>query len=235
MAAVAYPGVVAAQHVGRIAGWTIGCVAAPMLLGAMFGPRWIAVGLLVAVLATLWLLLWLPRSAHKAFETARFPQAARRYRLLVILAFSATRERAAVLSRGACEVARGQRERAEATLAALDPQTLETTERVVWLNNRACAALDAGVDPAGALALADQAIALRPDVPAIQHTRARALVAVGRLDDAIGVLDAMRTGGELSPRLEAERCRELANAWDRKGHAEYARDYLDRARLVAVR
>jgi hypothetical protein len=43
----------------------------------------------------------------------------------------------------------------------------------------------------------------------------------------------MRTGGELAPGLEAERCRDLADAWDRKGQADYARDYRDRARLVA--
>ena len=103
----------------------------------------------------------------------------------------------------------------------------------MWLNNRACAALDAGRDPAAALAVADEAIGLRPDVPAIQHTRARALLAVGRLDDAIAVLDAMRAGGELAPQLEAERCRELATAWDRKGQADYASDYRARARLVA--
>ena len=67
----------------------------------------------------------------------------------------------------------------------------------------------------------------------VQHTRARALIAVGRIDDAISVLDAMRAGGELSPHLEAERCRELATAWAHKGQAEYADDYRERARLVA--
>jgi len=214
-------------------GWTVGCLAAPMLLGVMFGPRWIAVGLLIGVLATLWLMLWLPRSAHRAFSTARFERAARRYRILAAFAFSGARERAALLSRAGCDVAAGRLERAEAALAAIDPATLETSERAVWLNNRACAALDAGRDPTAALAVADEAIGLRPDVPAIQHTRARALLAVGRLDDAIAVLDAMRAGGELAPQLEAERCRELATAWDRKGQADYASDYRERARLVA--
>ena len=47
------------------------------------------------------------------------------------------------------------------------------------------------------------------------------------------VLDAMRTGGELAPQLEAERCRDLAAAWERKGQADYASDYRERARLVA--
>jgi len=211
----------------------VGCVLAPILLGSMFGPRWIAVGLGISVIATLGLVFLLPRAAHRAFVAGRFDRAARRYRVLVALAFSAGRERAAVLSRAACDVAAGRLARAAAALAAVDPSTLETSERAVWLNNRACAALDAGSDAAEGLALADQAIGLRPDVPALQHTRARALLAVGRLDDAIAVLDAMRTGGELSPQLEAERCRELATAWERKGQADYAGDYRDRARLVA--
>ena len=59
------------------------------------------------------------------------------------------------------------------------------------------------------------------------------LIALGRFDDAIGVLEAMRAGGELSPALEAMRCRELARAWDHKGQPDYAADYRDRARLVA--
>jgi predicted Zn-dependent protease len=224
---------VAAQHVGRAVGWTVGCLLAPVALGVMFGPAWIAVGLAVAVLASLWLVFWLPRSAHRAFQAGRFGRATRRYRVIALLAFSASRERAAVLSRAGCDVAAGRLERAEATLAALDSAALDASERAVWLNNRACAALDGGRDPASALALADQAIELRPDVPSIQHTRARALLAVGRTDDAIAVLDAMRSGGELDPRLEAERCKELADAWERKGQADYASDYRARAQLVA--
>ncbi len=206
-----------------------------MLLGAMFGPRWIGVGLAIAVLATVWLILWLPRSAHQAFATARFSRAGRRYRVLAALAFSGVRERAALLSHAGCDVSAGRLARAEATLGALDAGTLETSERAVWLNNRACVALDVtrGADALSALALVDEAIGLRPDVPAIQHTRARALLAVGRLDDAIAVLESMRAGGELAPALEAERCKELAIAWDRKGQADYASDYRDRARLVA--
>jgi predicted Zn-dependent protease len=214
-------------------GWSIGCVAAPLLLGAMFGPIWIAVGAGCSTVATLWLVLWLPRSAHGAFQAARFGRAGRRYRVLATLAFSGTRERAALLSRTGCEVGAGRLARAEELLAAIDATKLDTAERVVWLNNRACAALDAGRDAQAALALVDEAIALRPDVPAIQHTRAKALLAVGRIDDAIAVLDSMRSGGELSAHLEAQRCRDLASAWERKGESAYADDYRERARLVA--
>jgi tetratricopeptide (TPR) repeat protein len=226
---------VAAQNVARAVGWSFGCVLAPVLLGAMFGPRWVAVGALISVVATLWLILWLPRSAHAAFQEGRYPRAGRRYALIASMSFTTARERMAVLSRSGCEVAAGRSERAEALLGSMNPALLDTAERVVWLNNRACAALDAGREPAEALTLVDEAIALRPDVPAVQHTRARALLGVGRIDDAIAVLDAMRSGGELTPRLEADRCKDLATAWETKGHAEYADDYRERARLVATR
>jgi predicted Zn-dependent protease len=101
----------------------------------------------------------------------------------------------------------------------------------VWLNNRACAVLER--DPQAALALIDEASALRPDVPALQHTRGMVLIAVGRIDDAIAVLDGMRAGGELPPRLEADRCRDLSRAWDKKGESDYAEDYRVRAASVA--
>ena len=235
------------HHVGHVIGWLLGAAAAPIMLGALGGERGAWIGALCAGLATAWLLLWLPRAAHGAFEAARFARAARRYRLIGSLAFTRKRERAAVLSRAACSIAAGDRGAAAAALDAIDPAELDAAERVVWLNHRACVALEggggaggagggsAGADGAdGALALVEEASALRPDVPAIQHTRARALLAVGRVDDAIAVLDAMRSAGELPPYLEAERCRELALAWERKGQSDYAADYRARARLHAV-
>lgn len=218
----------------RAVAWTVGCLAAPLVLGSLFGRRWIGIGAIVAIAATTWLLFWLPRTAHSAFEAARFAKASRRYRLLGIFAFTRARDLSASLSRAGCEVATGRLELAGALLAELEASSLEPAERAVWLNNRACLLLDAEPpDAPGALALADRAIELRADVPAIQHTRGRALLAVGRIDDAISVLDAMRTGGELAPHLEAERCRDLAIAWEKKGEGEYANDYRARAQLVA--
>ncbi|MBA2541529.1 MAG: tetratricopeptide repeat protein, partial [Deltaproteobacteria bacterium] len=160
--------------------------------------------------------------------------ALRRYRMLASLAFTASRWRASRLSIAAAHLAAGDHAAADALLAGIDPATLDHAEHAVWLNNRACAALDAGRDPHEALAMVERAIAMRPDVPGILHTRARALIEVGRLDDAIAVLEAMRAGGELPLRLEAERCRELAAAWERKGQRDYADDYRDRARLHAI-
>ncbi|HEU4730780.1 MAG TPA: hypothetical protein VFT22_22950, partial [Kofleriaceae bacterium] len=72
----------AARHLGRIAGWAVTCTVVPALLGAALGRRWIGLGAAVAVLATAWLVLWLPRAAHAAFERASYARAARRYRLL---------------------------------------------------------------------------------------------------------------------------------------------------------
>jgi len=210
-------------------GWAVGCVLVPLALGALLGPRGIPAGIALATLLTLAHVMWLPRAAHVAFVAGRFPRAARRYRLLAALGFTAARERAARLSLAGCELGAGRHQLAAAALAAIDGTAFDAAERVVWLNNRACAALDAGGDAHAALALADEAIGMRPDVPAVQHTRARALLAVGRVDDAIAVLDAMRAGGELAPSLEAQRCRELAAAWERKGQRDYAEDYRTRA------
>jgi predicted Zn-dependent protease len=219
--------------VARLASWAVASVVGPVLLGRALGRPWTFLGAVAAVAVTVWVILWLPRTAHAAFEAARYARAARRYRLIAALAFTAARERAAVLSRAGCDVAAGRLAAAGHLLAGFDGADLEPAERVTWLNNRACVALELGGDPRAALELVEQAVALRPDVPAVQHTRATALIAVGRIDDAIGVLEAMRAGGELSPALEAMRCRELATAWDHKGQPDYAADYRDRARLVA--
>lgn len=224
------------RHVGQLVGWLLGTAAAPIALGAAWGRRGAWIGVLLAAAATGWLLVWLPRAAHGAFEAARFARAARRYRLIGALAFTRGRERAAALSRAGCSVAAGELAAASAALEAIDAAVLGAAERVVWLNNRACVALEGGGggDAHAALALVEEATALRPDVPAVQHTRAKALLAVGRVDEAIAVLDGMRSGGELPLYLEAERCKELALAWERKGQADYAADYRERARLHAA-
>jgi predicted Zn-dependent protease len=204
-------------------------VALPGVGATLLGRAGAIAGVVLSLLWLLYLWLWLPRLAHAAFEMGTFVVASRRYRWLARLAPTATRERAALLSLIGCSVAAGELADAERLLAAIDPAQLPVAERAVWLNNRACAQLEASGDPAAALALADEAGALRPDVPALQHTRAMALIAVGRIDDAISVLDGMRTAGELPPRLESERCRELARAWAQKGETAYADDYRMRA------
>lgn len=215
----------------RILGWLTGALALVVALGTVGGQLGAFVGLAAVVAATLWQWLWLPRSAHAAFQAGRFTRAARRYRILGFVAGTHARERSALLSRIGCRVALGELAAADALLASFDATSLATSERAVWLNNRACATLER--DPHAALALIDEASALRPDVPALQHTRGTALLAVGRVDDAIAVLDGMRAAGELPPRLEADRCRELARAWTQKGEDAYAEDYRQRASAIA--
>ena len=213
----------------RIVSIVVAIIALPVVGGAVAGRPGTVAGASLGVVGVLWLWLWLPRLAHAAFEAGKYPVAARRYRWLEWLAASSARERAARLSRAGCAVATGDLGVADQLLGAIDGTALASAERAVWLNNRAYAQLAAGQNPVAALALADEASALRPDVPALQHTRAMALIAVGRVDDAIAILDGMRTAGELPPRLEADRCRELARAWTHKGETAYAEDYRLRA------
>ncbi len=224
------------RFVARALGCVVVALALPFGGFAVFGRFGAVTGACMSVLGLLWLWLWLPRVAHASFEAGKYTSAARRYRMLGALATSTARERAALLSRSGCCVAHGDLAGADRILAILAEHDLAAAERAVWLNNRACRTLAAGSDPhAGhtALALADEASALRPDVPALQHTRGMALLAVGRVDDAIAVLDGMRAGGELPARLEAERCRDLARAWTQKGEAAYAEDYRLRADALA--
>jgi hypothetical protein len=221
------------RFVVRILAWVAIVILDVTVFAVGMGQIGIVVGVAFALLSTLWMWFWLPGSAHRAFDRGLLDRAARRYRYLGALAFTPARERAALLSRAGCHVAARRIELAEQLLARIDPTKLDAAERAVWLNNRACAQLDAGSDPQAALALAEEATVLRPDVPAVQHTRGMALLAVGRIDDAITVLDGMRAGGELSPRLEAERCRDLAAAWERKGQTAYAEDYRLRAAALA--
>jgi len=212
--------------------WAIVALALPFV-GSAFGGAGIALGIALVLGLWAWQWLWLPRSASQAFAAGRFARAQRRYRLAGVLAAAPQRRRAALLSRIACHVAAGEHAVASQLLARVAADGLDVAERAVWLNNRACLALGAG-DPGSALALADEATAIRPDVPALQHTRALALLEVGRLDEAISVLDQMRAGGELGARLEAERCRDLARAWRQKGETAYAEDYRLRAEALAA-
>jgi predicted Zn-dependent protease len=223
---------VAVRHLLRLAVWlAFGGLVIALGLGGGAIPTVIAA--CVVILAILYVALWLPRSAHAAFARAAYPSAARRYRVLGAVALGPRRERAALLSRVGCCVAVKRVDAAERLLAKVDASALDGAERAVWLNNRACLALEAGRDPAAALVLIEEATVLRPDVPAVQHTRAMALLAVERVDEAIAVLDGMRTAGELPAPLEADRCRDLARAWEKKGQAAYAEDYRNRAAMLA--
>jgi hypothetical protein len=210
--------------------WTV-VIAMILFIGSAFGSAGIALGVAIVLALWLWQWLWLPRTANRVFAAGHYKNARRRYRLAGMLSAAPQRRRAALLSQLACHVAAGERAAAVRLLATIDGDALDVAERAVWLNNRACLAL--ADDPIAALALADEATGLRPDVPALQHTRGMALLAVGRIDDAIAVLDQMRAGGELASQLEAERCRDLSRAWRQKGEPAYAEDYRLRAEALA--
>jgi predicted Zn-dependent protease len=214
-----------------VVSWAI-VATAFVFVGSAFGGAGIALGVALVLALWVWQWLWLPRAASSSFAAGRHASAARRYRLAGVLAAAPQRRRAALLSRIACHVAAGEDAIARRLMASIASDALDVAERAVWVNNTACLALARG-EATAALALADEATALRPDVPALQHTRGMALLAVGRVDDAIAVLDQMRAGGELAARLEAERCRDLARAWTQKGEAAYAEDYRLRAEALS--
>jgi len=199
------------------ASWAV----AGLRTAALVGLLWTLVGTLVVVV--------LPRSAHVAFERGGFGHAAWRYRVLARLSPSRARRAAARVSVAACRLSTGDVAGGERQLARVDDRALDDAGRAAWLNNRAYAQLLAGGDATAALAQVDEAVRLRPDVPGVVHTRGLAQLAAGRADDAIRSFETMYELGELSPRLEAERCRDLARAWEAKGHRDYAADYRARA------
>jgi tetratricopeptide (TPR) repeat protein len=199
------------------------------LHGAFGGP-------LVAWAAGVWLswyvscAILLPRLAHAAFRSGATGKARTRYRMLALVSPSA--RDAARVSIAGCHLIDRQWGRAQEALNAIDGARLTPLLRAAWLNNRAYSIARGGLgDPGEPLALVDEALALRPGVPGFLHTRGLALLAAGRVDDAIRVFEAVWESGEIDPALEAERCHDLAAAWERKGHSDYAADY----RLRAVR
>jgi tetratricopeptide (TPR) repeat protein len=207
------------------------------LAGLAIGLRaWLG-GPLIAFAAAVWLGWWLvgtilmPRLAHAAFVAGDTARARRRYLVLGVVS-PAARDASRVSIAGSHLVDRDYR-RALCALAAIDGGRLPGLLRAAWLNNRAYALVRDGRDPAEALALIDEALALRPGVPGFLHTRGLALLADDHLDDAIRAFEAVWDAGEIDPRLEAERCHDLAVAWERKGHADYAADYRLRAARAA--
>src|ERR1700689_2297421 len=84
-------------------------IAIPVALGTAAGRLGVILGAVLGIAAILWLWLWLPRTAHAVFEAGRYANAARRYRILVALAWSPERERAAQLSRAGCRLAANDR------------------------------------------------------------------------------------------------------------------------------
>lgn len=191
------------------------------------------VAALVAFLAARYLL---PRLAHRSFVAGDFAQARRRYRAVLWTSVTRSRRAAARVSIAGAYLAEGRWADGAAATEAVDGESLDPATRAGWLNNRAYAALRQGARAEAAelaLGYVREALKARPDVPALLHTEGVALLATGRVEEAIRVLESLWEHGELGPRLESERSADLARAWAARGETAYAADYARRARLAA--
>jgi tetratricopeptide (TPR) repeat protein len=196
----------------------------------------LALAVVAALLAFLAVRYLLPRFAHRAFVASAFPEARRRYRAVLWTSLTRRRRAAARVSIAGAYLAEGRFADGAAATDAVDGDALDPATRAGWLNNRAYAALRQGAraDAAErALAQIREALKVRPDVPALLHTEGIALLATGRTEEAIRVLESLWEHGELGPRLESERSADLARAWAARGELAYAADYARRARLAA--
>jgi tetratricopeptide (TPR) repeat protein len=208
-------------------------IAIPTMLSlSLAGGRGIALAVVCAVGGSLLFWLTLPRLAHSAFARGNLAVAARRY------AWSAaswlpSRRAAGQLSVAACLIGQGNTKKAAVFMTAIDQSKLTPSGTAAMLNNQAMILLTDGGDANHALALANQACEIRPDVPELLHTRARALLALGHTEQAIAILDGAHSAQ--SQLLEGERCADLAEAWQRKGQTDYASDYRQRALMHGAR
>ncbi|MBK9032535.1 MAG: hypothetical protein IPL61_14695 [Myxococcales bacterium] len=213
-------------------------VAAVVAVGAAAGgDLGGAVAAAAVVLVAVTVRFLFARFAHAMFRAGRMVEARRYYRVLAVAAWRRRRRAAARVSIAATHIGVGDYRRGLALLAELAPDDLDPATRAGWLNNRAYANLRTGATGAAAeAALADAraALALYVDVPALLHTEALALYACGRVDDAIAAWEALWERAELTQRLDAERCDDLAAAWAGRGEGAYAADYRRRALASAA-
>lgn len=182
------------------------------------------------------LTIWLPRAAHRTFEAGNYGRSAIYYHILRWALLDRASRLSVEVSLAACDLARGDFVKSLRRLDRVDTSKISEATRSAWLNNRAYSLARAGTDPGQALDCATEAVELRPQVAGFRHTRGVALLALGRIDDAIRELDAVWSaldGADPPPLLEAERCFDLATAWSRKGERAYARDYYERAHRAA--
>ncbi len=179
--------------------------------------------------------VWLPRAAHNAFERGDYGRSALYYAILRYAMLDGGARRSCDVSLAACDVARERYSECLRRLEQVSVDRLSDATRSAYLNNQAYALARGGTDANAALASADEAIALRPAVAGFRHTRGVALLALGRVDDAIKELDAVwaELSGDAPALLEAERCYDLGMAWRRKGERDYATDYFERAQRAA--
>ena len=123
------------RFAGRLVAWVALVVLDVVVFASGMGKVGIGIGLVFAIVSTWSDVVLAAALGARAFELGHIDRAARRYRYIGALAFTASRERAALLSRGGCHVAAGRVDAAERLLGQLDPDSLDGAERAVWLNN----------------------------------------------------------------------------------------------------
>jgi tetratricopeptide (TPR) repeat protein len=212
--------------------------AAAVWLAAHVGRAAALVTLGAVLLSLGGVLVWMPRAAHRAFRRGDVARAEFLYRVLRFTIFDPDARASVFISLAACALARERHELALEVLRRVQVSDLSEAARAAWFNNQAYALARSEADPSQALESAERALMLRPQVAGFRHTRGIALIGLGRLDEAIRELDAVWTekdqgADEPPPLFEAERCYDLGVAWRRKGEAEYARDYFERAQRAA--
>ena len=182
------------------------------------------------------LLLWVPRIAHSRFLAGEYSTARFWYRILRWVVLHEKSLGGVQVSIAGSFLAENQFVIASELLENIDGSKLSASARAAWLNNRAYLRVRNAQEFASALALCDQAIALRPYVSGFHHTRAVVLIGLGRVEEAIAILDGIwrqYTVDVTNDVFEAERCYDLAIAWAKKGQREYAVDYFERSRRTA--
>ncbi len=229
-----YADLVLLRLLRRIA--VVAAMVALVYVARGYGRAAAALTAVVCLVALASLTIWLPRAAHRCFDRGDYGRSAFYYHVLRRTLLEGSARLSVEVSLAACDLARGDFAKSLRRLDTVDTAKISEAARSAWLNNRAYSLAREGRDPAHALDCATEAIELRPEVAGFRHTRGVALLALGRIDDAIRELDAVWSaldGADPPPLLEAERCFDLATAWARRGERDYARDYYERAHRAA--
>jgi tetratricopeptide (TPR) repeat protein len=168
------------------------------------------------------------RRVLRHFREGRFDLARRGTEWLMQLSRKPASRSALALNLAACHLAAGEYEPGGQVLLDLDRESLDASVDGIWENNYAYFLLGTGGSPTEAFSLADQAASRSPSNPAFRSTRGIALLALGRVDDALSELQlAVDMGSEhQGAAAMAENYFHLARAWEARGEVAYARDHF---------
>lgn len=204
-------------------------LALPLSL-VMPGLSWPRLILVTLALAWMWRQVRkiMARVATAALKRGASVRARRIYRILKITSLERLQRQSCRLSLAACDAADGRYSVARGSLAAIEGPR-EGALLAVALNLEAYCLARERRELDRALALIQEALALRPEVPGFKHTRGLVLLELGRWDESTRDLDATWYQLEGNHLLEAERCFDLGRLWSAQGQEDYASDYFSRA------